>query len=205
MATKNKEQNEKRQEADLADITERVRIYTLAAVSRDRYEHSLRTAEMAVKLCKLYGISAERGRLAGIGHDMCKNMDDSLLMTLSSRDGRPFTQLERNKPSLLHGRAAAVKMQEDFDITDKEILEAVAYHTFGREDLCPLAKILYAADKIEPGRNYITKSYLERLFALDLDSMVRTVLEENIVFLQKKGKAVAPESLLFLDSLKKRG
>jgi len=186
------------------DTIEKIRKFTLAAVSQDRYEHSVRTAETAQKMCVLFGVDEKRGYLAGIGHDMCKDMDAALLVELASKDGRPFSALETKKPSLLHGRAAAVKMHDDFGIDDKEILQAVAYHTFGGVDLCPLAKILYAADKIEPGRDYVTDGYLKKLFAMDLDSLVYTVLKESIDYLREKGKSVAPESLLFLDSLRKK-
>jgi len=188
---------------DLKPVIEKVRMFTLAAVPEERYMHSLRTAEMAQKLCKLYNVDADRGYLAGIGHDMCKNMNSHLLLMLAGRDGKQISALEKEKPSLLHGRAAAVKMREDFGIMDQDILQAVACHTFGGENLCPLAKILYVADKIEPGRDYITNDYLEKLFRLDIDSLALTVVEENVGFLKKRKRPIAPETLLFLDSLKK--
>ena len=50
-----------------------------------------------------------------------------------------------------------------FDITDSDILEAVRVHTFGEPGMCDLAKILYVADKIEPGRNHVTAEHKQML------------------------------------------
>ncbi|MCK9169136.1 MAG: bis(5'-nucleosyl)-tetraphosphatase (symmetrical) YqeK [Treponema sp.] len=188
---------------DYVAVTEKIRQYTLAAVKRSRYEHSMRVAETAQILCRKYGIDEKRGYLAGVGHDMCKDMSDILLVSIALRDGHSITPLERKKPALLHGRAAAVKMTEDFGIKDPEILQAVADHTFGAPDMCDLAKIIYVADKIEPGREYVTKAYMEKLAGLQLDGLVAAVLRDGISYLEKKGCMVAPESELFLESLEK--
>jgi predicted HD superfamily hydrolase involved in NAD metabolism len=188
---------------DYGTVTEKIRQYTLAAVKKSRYEHSLRVAETAQKLCRKYGVDERRGYLAGIGHDMCKDMSDELLISLALRDGRIITPLEKKKPALLHGRAAAVKMSEDFGITDKEILQAVADHTFGATDMCDLAKIIYAADKIEPGRDYVNPAYMEKLSGLSLNELVKVILIDGILYLEKKGCTIAPESESLLESLEK--
>ena len=118
-----------------------------------------------------------------------------IVITINSSD------IEKNKPSLLHGRAAAVMLQEEFGIEDKEIIQAVANHTFGCRGMCNLAKILFAADKIEPGRDYITNSYIKKLLKQDLDDVIKTVLSDNISYLKKKGKKVALETELLYASL----
>lgn len=185
------------------ELIEKIRKYTLAAVTESRYEHSVRTAKMCEKLCKKFGLDKKRGYLCGIGHDMCKAMGDDLLISLASRDGEAITEIEKNKPSLLHGRAAAVKLKNDFGIDDDEIIEAVANHTFGKTGMCDLAKVLYVADKIEPGRDHVTEKYLDKLFSLSLDKMVYTVLKENVDYVTKKGKKVSPSTIEFLNSLNK--
>jgi nicotinate-nucleotide adenylyltransferase len=131
-------------------------------------------------------------------------MNDTLLLSLAGHDGKPISYLEKGKPSLLHGRAAAVKMYEDFHVTDTELLQAVACHTFGAPDLCDLAKILYVADKIEPGRSYSTEEYRSKLFKMDLNTLTRTVVQDNISYLEKKKHSIAAETIHFLDSLKQQ-
>lgn len=182
-------------------LTEKVRRYVKKSVSEKRYSHSVRTAEMCRKLCALYGLDEKTGYFAGISHDMCKNFKPEQLLSLAKEDGADVSELERKKPSLLHGRAAAVLLKNDFGVTDSSVLEAVANHTFGKTGMCSLAKVLYAADKIEPGREHVTEDYLARLLALSLDGLVKAVLEENIDYLRKKGSAVAQESEKLLESL----
>lgn len=182
-------------------LTEKVRRYVKKSVSEKRYSHSVRTAEMCRKLCALYGLDEKTGYFAGISHDMCKNFKPEQLLSLAQEDGADVSELERKKPSLLHGRAAAVLLKNDFGVTDSSVLEAVANHTFGKTGMCSLAKVLYAADKIEPGREHVTEDYLARLLALSLDGLVKAVLEENIDYLRKKGSAVAQESEKLLESL----
>lgn len=187
--------------SDIDLLTEKVRWYVKKSVSEKRYSHSVRTAEMCRKLCALYGLDEKIGYFAGISHDMCKNFKPEQLLSLAQEDGADVSELERKKPSLLHGRAAAVLLKNDFGVTDSSVLEAVANHTFGKTGMCSLAKVLYAADKIEPGREHVTEDYLARLLALSLDGLVKAVLEENIDYLRKKGSAVAQESEKLLESL----
>lgn len=187
--------------SDIDLLTEKVRRYVKKSVSEKRYSHSVRTAEMCRKLCALYGLDEKTGYFAGISHDMCKNFKPEQLLSLAKEDGADVSELERKKPSLLHGRAAAVLLKNDFGVTDSSVLEAVANHTFGKTGMCSLAKVLYAADKIEPGREHVTEDYLARLLALSLDGLVKAVLKENIDYLRKKGSAVAQESEKLLESL----
>ena len=187
--------------SDIDLLTEKVRWYVKKSVSEKRYSHSVRTAEMCRKLCAVYGLDEKTGYFAGISHDMCKNFKPEQLLSLAKEDGADVSELERKKPSLLHGRAAAVLLKNNFGVTDSSVLEAVANHTFGKTGMCSLAKVLYAADKIEPGREHVTEDYLARLLALSLDGLVKAVLEENIDYLRKKGSAVAQESEKLLESL----
>ncbi|QTQ14329.1 HD domain-containing protein [Treponema parvum] len=195
--------NKKRlcERSSILQVIERVRRYAFKALSKKRYEHSVRVAETAKKMCVLYGIDPDLGYLAGIAHDICKEMKDEDILSLALRDGDPVTEVEKSKLSLLHGRAAAVMLRDDFGINDKELLQSVACHTFGDPSLSRLGKIIYAADKIEPGRGHVSAEYLDRLFSLDLDHLVKTVLSEAISYVKEKKYAVSPQSIAFLKKI----
>jgi len=182
-------------------LIERVRKYALGVESSSRYEHSVRTAETCAMLCRRFGIDSSLGYFVGIAHDICKEMNPRLLKTFALKDGNPINDLEEKKNSLLHGRAAACMLESDFDITDSDILEAVRVHTFGEPGMCDLAKILYVADKIEPGRNHVTAEHKQMLLEKSLDDLVLFVLKENIEYLESRGKVVAPVSKKLLHSL----
>ena len=95
------------------------------------------------------------------------------------------------------------KLNEDYAVTNRDVLQAIANHTFGCKDLYDLGKILYVADKIEPGREHITKEYLDNIMKMDLNSMTAFVVQENVDFLNARGKAIADDTLELLESLKK--
>ena len=97
--------------------------------------------------------------------------------------------------------ASAALLKKDFGVTDNEILEAVSVHTFGAPDMGNLAKILYVADKIEPGRPQVTEEYLDRLSNLSLDELVIFVLKENIEYLETRGKKISPATRKLLSAL----
>lgn len=187
---------------DIDSLIEEIRKYAKGAVSDSRYQHSVRVAETAMKLCEKFGLDGKIGYLAGISHDICKAMPDDLLISMSARDGLPFTELEAKKPALLHGRAAAVKLQEDFNLSEPDVIESVQNHTFGKIGMSDLSKIVFIADKIEPGRPQVDEAYLKKIKKLSLNELALFVLEDNIAYLEKKGKAVAPQSLELLDWLK---
>lgn len=186
---------------ELADLTERIRKLVMASVSEDRYKHSVRVAQTCAKLCERFGLNPQIGFFVGIAHDMFKDMDDDSLLETAARDGNPLLKIEKARPSLLHGRAAAVSLKEDWGVDDPEILEAVANHTFGKAGMGDLAKLLYVADKIEPGREQVTPEYTARLMAMTINGMTAAVVSESMEYLKGKGKKVAPETLDFYNSL----
>ena len=189
-------------EQKIDELIKQIKKYVQKNVSKSRYEHSLRTAEMCSKLCSLYKLDENLGYLMGISHDMCKNVDADTMLELTKLDGEPVSEIEMEKPGLLHGRAAAVLLERDFDFHDQRIIEAVANHTFGKVSMGDYAKVLFVADKVEPGREHITSDYLKELFKLSINRACEKVLQENIDFLNKKGRKIAPESIRLLNWLK---
>ncbi|MBO4759592.1 MAG: bis(5'-nucleosyl)-tetraphosphatase (symmetrical) YqeK [Spirochaetaceae bacterium] len=181
----------------LDEVTE----YAKSHEKKERFEHSMRTAATCADLCRRFGEDEKKGWFAGISHDICKEFGDMELVSLAVKDGLPVSQIERTKVSLLHGRAAATLLQEQFGITDSEIIEAVRHHTFGKAGMGNLAKLLFVADKIEPGREHVTEKYLKKTENMSLDELVIFVLSENISYLQEHGKKIAPASQEFLESL----
>ena len=189
-------------EKEMTELIERIRLYVVRSVKKERYEHSLRTAEFSARMGRIYQVDDTRCYLAGIAHDMCKSMSEKDLLKMAARDGRSISTEEAEQPDLLHGRAAAVLLQELFGVSDAEVLQAVACHTLGGVHLCALAKILYAADKIEPGRPHVTSEYHERLLKMSLDDLVATIVQESVDYLHKKGKTEARITREFLSELR---
>ncbi|MDN6751236.1 MAG: bis(5'-nucleosyl)-tetraphosphatase (symmetrical) YqeK, partial [Staphylococcus equorum] len=53
---------------------------------------------------------------------------------------------------ILHGPVAAIIMNQQFNVTDEEVLLAIKNHTTGRAQMTKTEKLIFIADYIEPGR-----------------------------------------------------
>ena len=186
----------------IAETIKKIKAHAAGVLSKARYEHSLRTAKMARELCERFSLDGQLGFLAGVSHDLCKQFSDEALIALAKKDGFAISELEAQKPSLLHGRAAAELIQERFDVTDESVLDAVRWHTFGRRGLCPLGRVVFVADKLEPGRKGVTCERRKELLKLDFNALVINIIEDNIAYLNSTGKITAPETLEMLEELR---
>ena len=74
---------------------------------------------------------------------------------------------------IIHSSAGATFIKEELGIEDKEILDAICYHTTGRGNMTVLEKIVYLADKIEPARDYMDLGPIREMAEHDLDEAVR--------------------------------
>jgi nicotinate-nucleotide adenylyltransferase len=171
-------------------------------LSQPRFLHSRQVAVMASDLCRIFGLDSQAGYLAGIVHDIGKQLGDEELIKLAKTDKNPISSMEKQKPSLLHGRAGAAMLRKQYGIRDQAILEAVRRHTTGSEGMGPLAKALYVADKVEVSRTGVDprlrdfRAYAE-LGERGLDLLFEKVLGETVAWLRSR-KIDLSESVLKL-------
>jgi nicotinate-nucleotide adenylyltransferase len=173
------------------------------ALSTERFLHSRNTALHASDLCRRFGLDPMDGYLAGIAHDLAKQLDNKQLLKIVKSAGIKISDLEKDKPNLLHGKAAAVLLRECFYIHNEDILEAVAFHTSGSENMGPLAKVIYIADKTESSRN-IAPSLRKMCREETLDNILFAVLEIMIIKLQSKGADLSKDTMMLLNKIKER-
>jgi nicotinate-nucleotide adenylyltransferase len=172
-------------------------------LSLERFIHSRNTAVLTWDLCRRFGLNPELGYLAGIAHDLGKSLSDETLLALAVSDGRGISKLEKKKPGLLHGRAAAVLLRERFGIDNGDVLEAVSLHTSGGTGMSPLAKIVYIADKVEVAREKIDPALRAMCYTEgDLDSIFLAVLESAVSSLRSGEIDLSEETLRLLEKMK---
>ena len=184
----------------------------------ERFLHSRNTALLAADMCRRLGplyaakhgkeeaasLNPELGYLAGMAHDLAKELGAAELMRLAESDGKKITRLEKEKPSLLHGRASAVLLREKFHVYNEDVLEAAALHTGGGVNMGPLAKVVYVADKMEVSRDNIDpKTRSLTFFDDDLDRIFLAVLKRNISRIRAKNQELSEDTLKLLDKMKK--
>jgi nicotinate-nucleotide adenylyltransferase len=169
-------------------------------VSAARFLHSRNTALLCRDLCLRFGLDPAAGYLAGIAHDMGKALKEKELFALARKDGGGISRLERKRPSLLHGRAAAVLIRERFDIHNEDILEAVRYHTTGFPGMGPLAKVVYIADKTEVSREDADPGLRD---LAGLDRMFEAVLDGAAAYLRSHKTSISGDTRRLLEAVRK--
>jgi len=123
-------------------------------------EHIDRVVSVAEVLARIHDLDARRLLLAAQGHDILRGLSDDDLLEAAETRGLEVSDLERAAPVLLHGPLGAIELEARGWMDDRELLDAVRWHTTGHPDYGPMAWALFVSDKVEPGK-------VERWPALD--------------------------------------
>lgn len=144
---------------------------------RSRMVHSLNVFLLCLAYAPKFCISPFAASVAGLLHDFAKEFTDDEIMAVLAED--QISYLPKNCPEpILHGPIAAYLMEERFGISDAEIKEAIFYHSTLCADPTDLTKLLFVADKVEPGRYFQDLTMIRQsLLSGDLDEATdRTAL-----------------------------
>lgn len=158
-----------------------------------RYEHSLSVSFTCMNLAMRYVYDLDKAELAGLMHDCGKRYSDDIILKKCIKHGIEVTEAELNALPVLHAKYGAWLAEHKYQITDREILDAIGCHTTGKPDMTVLDKILYIADYIEPRRFKAENLPLIRRLAYEnLDETMYAILSGTLEYLDKKGGSIDP-------------
>ncbi len=125
-------------------------------LSQRRYEHTLEVEKM---VCVLAGIFCPDKmldlRAAALLHDITKEYDEKVHVSMLSKPGIEFKKEERLAPKTFHARTAALLIPEIYsEFADDDVVAAVRWHTTGRAGMTLTEKLLYLADYIDYSRTF---------------------------------------------------
>lgn len=163
-----------------------------------RFQHSCNVSKEARKLAELYGADAEKAEFAGLVHDIEKDTPNPAQLQTLEKYSIILDNVEKCSPKLWHAIAGAAVLEHEYGISDREILDAVRYHTTAREGMQLLEKIIYLADFISADRDFEGVGGLRKAIYASLDEGFRVALDFSINELVGKGAA------LHLDTVKAR-
>lgn len=166
---------------------------------RHRYAHTLRVARFAVRLAGRYGEDTGRARLAGMLHDLARLFPPEVLLAESRARGLAIDDFDREHPRVLHARLGAELAREQFGVDDERVLSAIRAHTLGSSSMSRLDAIIYLADSLEPGRDFVERTQLEHLAFQDLDAAMRATLLQTVAHYGASGRSVAPATAAALE------
>ena len=158
-----------------------------------RYEHTLGVAYTAAALAMRYGADMKKAQIAGLLHDCAKNLSSEKQIRTCHKHSIAINAAEQKNPSLLHAKVGSFLAWHKYGIEDREILDAITWHTTGKPEMRLLDKILYIADYIEPGRNQAPNLPQARKLAFeDLDECLFLILRDTLAYLTASKAEVDP-------------
>jgi predicted HD superfamily hydrolase involved in NAD metabolism len=166
-----------------------------ATLDSERFEHSLRAEQIALKLAKKYRVNLKEASVAALLHDCARRYDRPELLRQARRLKLEIDPIRRLEPKLLHGEIGAFIAKYEFGIKSAEILRAIVNHTTGAPGMSKLEKVIYLADHIEEGRDFAGVERLRKLAFKDMDRAILESTSAMIVFLLQKGLPVYQPSV----------
>ncbi len=179
-------------EAAIERYTEAIR----KLLKPSRFEHSVNVAQRAAALADLFGEDVKKAEIAGLLHDICKNMSEEEQLHWMKKSAIIFDKPFWDQPHLWHGFAAAEYIREELGISDPEILEAVRYHTVGKADMTTFEKIIFLADLTSAERDYPDVQDVRDTVEESLDAGMKVAMEFIIGKLRKNQQPICRDSWL---------
>lgn len=166
-----------------------------SALKKRRYEHSMGVCTESVRMAELFGADKDKAYIAGLLHDCAKCLSPEQEKEACKKYGYVPDLMTRVCHPVLHAPLGAVVAEHEYGVTDKEILDAIRYHTVARAGMTLLDKIVYVADMTEPGREYEGADRLRSLAHKDINEAFRAALSQSLMHNIKKGSIIHPSSL----------
>lgn len=164
----------------------------------NRYNHSIRVRDTAIDLAKRFGCNVNKAIMAGLLHDCGKYYNKDYLLKQAFEFGIMNDESLINNKHIIHAALGAEIAQKEYGVEDVEILDAIRYHTTGREGMTLLDKIVYLADYIEPERDFYGVDEVRELTKTNIDLAMIKALEDSISYLLNTQK------IIHLDTLRAR-
>lgn len=168
---------------------EKVIDYLKSNLKPKRLKHVFGVVDSIDALAVKYGIDREKARFSALYHDILKENSANHLIDYIRENGEdPGELLHASK--VLHSQAGAIFARVEGGVIDEDILNAIRYHTTGREEMSVLEKMLYLADVIEAGRDYEGVDRLRDLSMKDLDLAMLHALNSSLRFLEERNEYI---------------
>lgn len=159
-------------------------------LSTTRYQHTLGVAESSVELADQYGEDKYLAYLAGILHDIAKELSLKDMQKWVSQTNWQIDDMVWSSRALLHGPAGAAIAKLKYGIEDEKVLHSIFYHTFARKGMTLLEKIVFLADYIEPRRAFPAVEKIRKLAKKDLDLALLEAINSSIRYLVENNEII---------------
>lgn len=183
-----------RDEAEMMTIDEMKQLLQ-ASLPPKRYKHSVHVYETALELAKSHKLPEEKIAICALLHDCGREVASKESAAEADALGIAIDDVERNQPILLHAKLGVYYAQTKYGVTDKEILAGISQHTTGAAHMTDLAKVVFLADMIEPGRDFPGIEDMRKLAHKSLDKAMLKAYSNTIEYLLAGGQLIHPHCI----------
>ncbi len=170
----------------------------IGRLPRGLAEHVERVVAEADRLAAGFKeLDREQVELAAWGHDIARALSRRELLARARGFGLEVSPVEEEAPILLHGPVGAEILRQKHGIDDPEVLAAARFHSTGRAGMSLLEKVIFVADKIEPGK-VRAKPALARVRELadrDLDAAILEYLDQMLMVASEENWSLHPQAI----------
>ena len=179
------------------EISQKLRKSLEKELKPDRFDHTLGVAYTAANMAFIHGEDVEKALIAGFLHDCAKCMSHEDQIKICEKNKIEISEVEKRNHSLLHAKVGMFLARTKYDVYDTDILNAIRWHTTGREDMSLLEKIIYIADFIEPNRKPLEDMNIIRQEAYtDIDRCLAHILHNSVIYLKTIGKEIDDATMI---------
>lgn len=151
-------------------------------LSEKRFNHTLGVVKRAIQYAEIYNENMEKTKIAAILHDIAKEIPKEESYNMLEKYEVKLDDIEKRNFNLIHSILGAEIAKNEYGLDD-DIVNAIKYHTTGRENMSMLEKIIYLADATEPNRNYMSNE--NELSLNELVELIKTNIDEGLEYTLK--------------------
>ena len=169
----------------------------LEGLPRGLQDHLCRVEQVATELARVHHIDEDKVRLGALAHDIARATPGDELLRQANELGIAVHPVEARVPILLHGPVAAELLSRVDGLEDRDIYEAVYWHSTAHKSLGATGKVVFLADKLDPHKT-ARDPFLAEISDLAQESLDRAILEfltRELTSLLKGGSLVHPVSV----------
>ena len=144
-----------------------------------------------------YHANVNKVAIASLIHDCGRQIPKEDSVAKAKELGIPVDPVEETQPILLHAKLGVYYAIHKYGVSpdDREVLDAIRYHSTGTVDMTQTAKIVFLADLIEPGRNFEGVEDLREASFQDLDRGMLLSYDNTIRYLLEDGLLIHPDAI----------
>ncbi len=162
-------------------------------ISEKRFKHSEAVVKRAIEYSKIYNVDIETTKLVAIAHDIAKELSKEEIEQYIYKYNIELDDIEKINHSLIHAKIGAYICKYEYNFTD-DMVNAIKYHTTGRENMSILEKIIYLADATEETRTYCSSHYID-IIKQNIDKGIVEVTKWTINHLLETNKIIHIDSI----------